>query len=541
VAASNLKLFDENKANMLSDEEYNTNTQRLNGVQTGVASSSLQNKTLYQTSLVAYAIGQLMIANGKDATDSAAVSTFVANMDATMLQKVKDIATTEEAQQGLLNTKYMTPALTKVAIEYMCVLKSGSTMTGPLILSGAPTQENQAATKSYVDSSIGGIFEIGDTIKSYSNKTGNWHICDNSKYDSSTYSTLYSKLGKLISTDNIISYVYSNKVQNLKSKFKNYNDYICWLEVSGNSVSLCYTTDFSTINRRSIYNNRGVIIGDWIIVPEKNTILISISIEGDLYFLYTTGGLDGSFSAKGKYNDFDRYHSLTYENGYFIFVTGDNRRDYRFSISYATDPSQLGEPQEWTGVQNPQLDKISIYYNDIRKKYYYAISEKRFSPYSTDIYECDTINGNYTLSRSYINKNNGFFYFNNYLYVMYADFIYKIDKVNYDLISCFCSENINGLRVLTVCQDCVLFVTVINTQSGDLSDAYILYQFRNDKIVNKLNMLLDLNLNLLYAYSNYFVYSLNNPEKSDNLYIYVNNYGSYYPWFNDKITYIKQS
>ena len=159
MAASNLKLFDENKANMLSDEEYNTNTQRLNGVQTGVASSSLQNKTLYQTSLVAYAIGQLMIANGKDATDSAVVSTFVANMDATMLQKVKDIATTEEAQQGLLNTKYMTPALTKVAIEYMCVLKSGSTMTGPLILSGAPTQENQAVPKSYVDSSIGGIFE----------------------------------------------------------------------------------------------------------------------------------------------------------------------------------------------------------------------------------------------------------------------------------------------------------------------------------------------------------------------------------------------
>ena len=159
MPTSNLKLFDENKANMLSDEEYNTNTQRLNGVQTGVASSSLQNKTLYQTSLVAYAIGQLMIANGKDASDSATVSAFVANMDATMLQKVKDIATTQEAQEGLLNAKYMTPALTKVAIEYMCVLKSGSTMTGPLILSGAPIQENQAVPKSYVDTSLGGIFE----------------------------------------------------------------------------------------------------------------------------------------------------------------------------------------------------------------------------------------------------------------------------------------------------------------------------------------------------------------------------------------------
>ena len=192
MAASNLKLFDENKANMLSDEEYNTNTQRLNGVQTGVASSSLQNKTLYQTSLVAYAIGQLMIANGKDATDSAAVSTFVANMDATMLQKVKDIATTEEAQQGLLNTKYMTPALTKVAIEYMCVLKSGSTMTGPLILSGAPTQENQAATKSYVDTSVEGIFEEV-TFPNYEliSKLAKEYITNNSKESSGNLSINY--------------------------------------------------------------------------------------------------------------------------------------------------------------------------------------------------------------------------------------------------------------------------------------------------------------------------------------------------------------
>jgi hypothetical protein len=152
VAASNLKLFDENKANMLSDEEYNTNTQRLNGVQTGVASSSLQNKTLYQTSLVAYAIGQLMIANGKDATDSVTVSTFVANMDATMLQKVKDIATTEEAKQGLLNTKYMTPALTKVAIEYM--LAHDITLGGSLTLHSDPTTGLQAATKNYVDTTI---------------------------------------------------------------------------------------------------------------------------------------------------------------------------------------------------------------------------------------------------------------------------------------------------------------------------------------------------------------------------------------------------
>ena len=35
MAGTNFKLFDENKANMLSDQEYNTNAQQLNGVQGG--------------------------------------------------------------------------------------------------------------------------------------------------------------------------------------------------------------------------------------------------------------------------------------------------------------------------------------------------------------------------------------------------------------------------------------------------------------------------------------------------------------------------
>lgn len=35
MAETNFKLFDENKVNMLSDQEYNTNTQRINGVRGG--------------------------------------------------------------------------------------------------------------------------------------------------------------------------------------------------------------------------------------------------------------------------------------------------------------------------------------------------------------------------------------------------------------------------------------------------------------------------------------------------------------------------
>lgn len=117
MPSSNILLFDANKANMMSDEQYNTNIQRLNGVQSGIASSQLQNKTLYQVSLVAYAIAQIMNQNGFDANDTAAVSAFVANLSGTMLQKVVDLASTQEAQAGVATGKWMSPALVKTAID----------------------------------------------------------------------------------------------------------------------------------------------------------------------------------------------------------------------------------------------------------------------------------------------------------------------------------------------------------------------------------------------------------------------------------------
>ena len=86
MASTNIKLFDENKGNMATDQEYSTDGQRLNGVQSGVASSKLQNKTLYQLSLVAYAIAQIMVANGKDAKDTDDVSTFINNLSSIFIQ-----------------------------------------------------------------------------------------------------------------------------------------------------------------------------------------------------------------------------------------------------------------------------------------------------------------------------------------------------------------------------------------------------------------------------------------------------------------------
>ena len=157
MPSSNILLFDANKANMMADEQYNTNTQRLNGVQSGIASSQLQNKTLYQVSLVAYAIAQIMNQNGLDANDTAAVSAFVANLSGTMLQKVADLATTQEAQAGVATGKWMSPALVRAAMDTYTSGKwlplTGGTMSGNLILNtSSPTTDKQAASKGYVDS-----------------------------------------------------------------------------------------------------------------------------------------------------------------------------------------------------------------------------------------------------------------------------------------------------------------------------------------------------------------------------------------------------
>ncbi len=119
MATNNIKIFDQNKANMLTDEAYNTSAQRLNGVQQGIASSQLQNKTLYQVSLVAYAIGQMMQANGLNASDADAVSTFAGNLSSTIVQKILDKADTTEAKDFTVNNKFITPQTWKAAYDFM--------------------------------------------------------------------------------------------------------------------------------------------------------------------------------------------------------------------------------------------------------------------------------------------------------------------------------------------------------------------------------------------------------------------------------------
>lgn len=154
MPTNNFKLFDENKANLLTDTEYVNATQRLNGVQTGVASSQLNNKFAYQVSLVAYAIAQIMNQNGLDATDTLSVSAFVGNLGGSLLQKVADKASTAEAVAGVVANKYISPATMKAA----ALLLSGGVMSGTLNMNNnkiinlpTPTSNSEPATKGYVD------------------------------------------------------------------------------------------------------------------------------------------------------------------------------------------------------------------------------------------------------------------------------------------------------------------------------------------------------------------------------------------------------
>lgn len=131
---NNFLLFDENKGNMLADAAYQASAQRLDGVQTGIASSQLNNKFAYQVSLIAYAIAQIMNANGKDATDELAVTTFVSNLSNSLVQKVADLATQAQMTAGTVNDKFVSPALVKYVLQNSGLITAAGIQDGVITL-----------------------------------------------------------------------------------------------------------------------------------------------------------------------------------------------------------------------------------------------------------------------------------------------------------------------------------------------------------------------------------------------------------------------
>ena len=260
MASSNIKLFDENKGNMLSDSEFSISNQRMNGLQTGVASSQLQNKAMYQASLVAYAIAQIMMQNGLNANDTDAVSAFVANLSGTMLQKVYDLATTAEAQAGVATGKWMSPALVKAAIDKTLtdknyLPKSGGTMTGNLILNANPTANLGAATKQYVDNAKTALTPVfGDLAKDGWFKLGDMSLDSaiEDAYKGFVYNDLHSFLVNNMAK---LSFLLVRLVNNTWKNTSNDSDYNVTIGSSSRSVGIfkVYPNASANFSRIAIY------------------------------------------------------------------------------------------------------------------------------------------------------------------------------------------------------------------------------------------------------------------------------------------------
>ena len=106
AGSNNFKVFDETATNIMADVAYAASTARTNGVQNGVADATLHNKLFRQASIMAYAIGEVIKANGLAASD-ADISALVAVLNGLL---VTNINTME------LTNKTLTSPLIKAAL-----------------------------------------------------------------------------------------------------------------------------------------------------------------------------------------------------------------------------------------------------------------------------------------------------------------------------------------------------------------------------------------------------------------------------------------
>lgn len=80
----------------------------------------------------------------------------------------------------LATEDYVNTTVTTAVPDGKFVETTGGTMTGELVLSGKPTQDNGAATKKYVDDALGGAAPAGDyMLKTGDTMTGNLNMNDN--------------------------------------------------------------------------------------------------------------------------------------------------------------------------------------------------------------------------------------------------------------------------------------------------------------------------------------------------------------------------
>lgn len=171
MASTNFLPFDPNKENVMGDTEYNSSQQRLNGVQGGIASSKLHNKSMIQTSLVAAAIAQYMVSAGYDALDTDTVAGFADKLKQSILANQTGLAkaTTKMVEEGTDDTAYITSYLLKHFYDYwratreQGALQSDNThyITPQVMHANKPWKEIARLTTSGTYTVPDGVYKLG--------------------------------------------------------------------------------------------------------------------------------------------------------------------------------------------------------------------------------------------------------------------------------------------------------------------------------------------------------------------------------------------
>lgn len=121
-------IFDENKDNMLTQELYNSDSDRTNGFKTGLARSNVNNKVLHQTSMMCNAIGELAKEQGLIASDEGSIQDLKNVVKQALGGADKDLSNlTDEGEKHFINKTQVTNAILETP-NGVCTY-SGNTIT----------------------------------------------------------------------------------------------------------------------------------------------------------------------------------------------------------------------------------------------------------------------------------------------------------------------------------------------------------------------------------------------------------------------------
>lgn len=147
MATNNFLVFDANASNIMSQSDYTSSNDRLNGVKTGIADSTLHNRIFRQSSIMVAALGQVIADAGTNANDTS-LQDLVDAIKATLV--VKSGSTVDVGSGGTGASTFTNNAL--LTGNGSSAIKTVATAKGAAYASGA----NSTITFGTLDVAYGG-------------------------------------------------------------------------------------------------------------------------------------------------------------------------------------------------------------------------------------------------------------------------------------------------------------------------------------------------------------------------------------------------